>query len=911
MNSGKVSQNMKSFDPECSLIKSETNKRHSCIGRDAASLFRVTSQDGRRVTLKVRSTSVRLRVRVYTKPRKSPAATTEGQIGSPEEIDKTTHDQTLTFHEERPETITNTEFKMIDMKLLSPLTSEVSTDIRKILGRPQQIAKVDWTTAYSANTKLFSMNVPYDTVNPSGHFTKTIWSNRLFGYGVMRAKAVMRVQINAQRFQAGRLICTSFPQPEYAPARYSQTNLSLTFATQLARVELDCSVNSTAILEIPYISPRIGYNIVNGSSNAAVFDIKVYSPLIDPAGTGKVGVTIWQHFEDVELFFPVQPQSGRIGRARGGKSVGEVQDAELGQLQHPSISSMLSGVANVAERAQNVPILSSVARPAAWAAALGSKAAAAFGFSNPSASDGANQMVTRASAAAHNVNGLDMSQKLGLLQDNNVQVLPGAFGTDVDEMSLAHIASRSAYYSNFSWNATHTAGTVIVSYPISPLSFAEVSTIGTQATQNPTPLAYLANFFRYFRGTIKLCFKFVKTEFHSGRLLVSYAPSLGFVGTNALDYTFREVIDLREQTEYSVVLPFVSDRQYLDNYGTNYTYDAILGYLAFEVINELVAPPTVGANIQILVEASGHLDNEFACPVPGGTARLPILGQGATTNTSDPNNFPPILPGAIPFTGEYEDATYVVPQVAGNNTCVDEGKIAPIDEIITTFSGMGITPTDIVPAVYCIGEKVTSLRQLLKRACVWRWGPTGSTGAMGVLTDMTNLVAINAGGSPTVLSDVFIDYITAFSSLFMYYRGGIRVRYYGTDNGSSSGLTTAVYLPGKWITDTNNPSSVVSFMPNMVSKAYSSSINDAIEVECPMWARNHMRVVNQWSSIGGNFPTSDVFNQNTLIVRTQDTIPANYFTRAASDDYELGYFLTTMPTVPASVYTGTQNDVFV
>jgi hypothetical protein len=854
---------------------------------------------------------VQFRLRVYPGRRISPAQPTEAQVPSAETLDKTTVNSTLTFHEERPETIVEADFKVIDMRLLKPLESKITTDIKEIMGRPQQIAKFDWTTSQTANQKIFSLNVPYDVLAASGSHPKNIWLNRLLGYGNIRAKAVIRIQINAQRFQAGRLICTTFPQPEFNPQRYAQTNMSLVFRSQLPRVELDCSVNSTGIIEFPYVSPHIGYNITNGSSNNGIFDIVIYSPLVDPSGTGTVGVTVWMHFEDVEIFFPVQSQSAKFSRGRGGSKVDEVHDAELSSLGHPSISSMLASVSNVAQRAQQVPLLSSVAAPAAWATGLAAKAASAFGFCNPSISDGASQMVVRPSAAAHNVNGVDMSQKLGLFQDNSVQVLPGAYGTDVDEMSFAHIASRFSYFKHLAWSSSNSAGTVILNQPIQMSSFADSLTQNSVTMALPSPLMYVSQFFRYFRGTIRLCFKFVKTEFHSGRLMFAYSPTIGATGED-IDFVFREVVDLREMNEYSMVIPYVSDKQYLDNLETYPSFSPILGYVSVTVINELVAPSTVGSSVDVLVEVAGDLDNEFAVPNP--ICRLPVMAQPGSGVTTDPSTFPPVLPTPVNFAPEVEYSMVknsVRSQVAGDNTCVEEGKRVPLPSNNVPFSGMTSADASLVPSVYCIGEKVTSVRQLIKRHSIWRWSPTGSVNKYAVIPDIPYCYYVPATGTITKLSDAFVDYISYWAPLFMYFRGGIRVRYYSGDN-SSSGLITAMYVPGTYLTDTNNPSTITFDTANLVSKAYSlQRINGGIEVECPQWSRNHMKVVNQFSSLSGTPPRSDVFTDYTLIVATQDQDTTNYFTRAGSDDYELGYFLTTMPLVSSGTYGAAQTDVFV
>jgi hypothetical protein len=119
----------------------------------------------------------------------------------------------------------------------------------------------------------------------------------------------------------------------------------------------------------------------------------------------------------------------------------------------------------------------------------------------------------------------------------------------------------------------------------------------------------------YWRGSIRYRLKFVKTEFHSGRLSISYTPidprttEILIPGVSSTDYVFRDIIDLRETSEFEFVVPYISSTPYKpcsDNAWTR------LGEIKIYVVDQLVAPDTVPQTIPVFIEMSGGPDIEFA-----------------------------------------------------------------------------------------------------------------------------------------------------------------------------------------------------------------------------------------------------------------------------------------------------------
>jgi hypothetical protein len=85
------------------------------------------------------------------------------------------------------------------------------------------------------------------------------------------------------------------------------------------------------------------------------------------------------------------------------------------------------------------------------------------------------------------------------------------------------------------------------------------------------------------------------------------------------EYCFREIIDLREKSEFSYTFPFVSTQTWHTEYQS-------YGYVSLVVLNELTRPSTVASSVEILLEMSMADDTQFAVP---RSCVNPVTGVGA------------------------------------------------------------------------------------------------------------------------------------------------------------------------------------------------------------------------------------------------------------------------------------------
>ena len=137
--------------------------------------------------------------------------------------------------------------------------------------------------------------------------------------------------------------------------------------------------------------------------------------------------------------------------------------------------------------------------------------------------------------------------------------------------------------------------------------------------------------FAFWRGDIKVRLKFVCSQYHKGRLRVSWDP-IGDIGgtTDSTTEVFTQIVDLAECTDVTFNIPYMQNTAFLNRfltYSNRYSNDGSItntagytnGVFPVRVLNELSALLST-ADIQVLVFVSGGDNLEFACPSEIDTA---------------------------------------------------------------------------------------------------------------------------------------------------------------------------------------------------------------------------------------------------------------------------------------------------
>jgi hypothetical protein len=414
--------------------------------------------------------------------------------------------------------------------------------IKDFLAKPILISTTSWTTSNGAGTDIYSTTLANVV---SGN---SMWTNKFAGFAFLRADVVLRFVLNAAPFHQGVLLAHYLPCAANFSAvdNNAYTNMHNANNTQRRQqpcVEITCR-DSVAIMRIPYITPSNYYDI-----KTTVFDwgsmwLTVFAPLKTGAsGETAVNVSVYAYMENVDLMGPVVPQSSKKTKRFSAK----VYDQEEKYMDSKPISSGLALVSKAASTMSSIPIIGGVAETVSWAARIGSSLASAFGYSKVDTQTPVMPMAAQLLRYGACFSGNDMSIPLTIEEDNRVAVTDTRSITNEDEMSFAFLKSVPHFQSLFTWTTGHSVGTSEYNQSISPnlLSVAGTSTHGGHTASYITgaPWVLLSGFFQYWRGSIHLHLKVVKTQFHTGILEICWNPGTSqgtAVTTSNSHYTQRD-----------------------------------------------------------------------------------------------------------------------------------------------------------------------------------------------------------------------------------------------------------------------------------------------------------------------------------------------------------------------------------
>nr|AWK77842.1 structural polyprotein [Darwin bee virus 1] len=658
--------------------------------------------------------------------------------------------------------------------------------LSNFLERPLRIWSGQFSTSNTQDQVLYSGTFP-DVL-----LSDPMYNEKIRGFVGLRANVEVTVQINAQKFQQGRLRLQYLPYQKYLTNKTALINATLTGMTSCPGVDIDVCGGSNpqsriaqATFIIPYVSPHAYINLITGYGTMGQINLFVYSPLLSgSAESSNCEVTIWARFIEPKLAFPTsaKPFFSSVARTHIAQVRGEAKKLK----QTGVISNTLGSIAETLHTASKIPVIGSYMAIPEWIATSGEALCKLFGWSKPTLPMDTKLRTTN---CMPNYNGQDSSHKMALSADNEIDTPSGISGTDLDEMALSSIFKIPAYWQQFTWSTSQTTtDQILFTDAVTPLKYSPIS--GTTNGINMTPIGFVANCFGLWRGSLIYTFKLVKTGFHAGRLRVFYVPYEssanlvnGSAPTNEIEKNYQMVIDIEESDTFSFKVPFVATKPWLNTVtiGGVDENPTSTGYIVVTVLNELRAVSTVSSSINILVEVSGGDDLTFACP------QAPQFMPG--TPTADTRSIK-----------EHEA------QVA--QLLYDPNSITHIDPL-----------TNWSPEAHCIGEKVVSARQLIKR--------TNYVGSIVENRTNYNIGATNQNNNTLGVINPFgmkyaspvsgIDYVSYFSYIYAFFRGGMRLKISSIAQSADGLLPTTTTPSGVWMTKPYSTSNIFVKMFNALN----------------------------------------------------------------------------------------------
>lgn len=821
------------------------------------------------------------------------------------------------------------------------------------LSRPVALKTASWGSSVvpeTAAAQLYTANFPEVLI------ANNMIKEKLSGFVGLRATLVVKVQVNSQPFQQGRLMLQYYPYAQYMPNRVALVNSTLQGRSGCPRVDLDLSVGTEIEMRIPYVSPHTYFNLITGQGSFGAIYLNVYSQLRDQvSGTGSVEYTVWAHLENVDVQYPTGANiytgsAPNYHNLAARLASGQMTEQEVIQMykkktfnQKPAkifaqsgfeLSQLASnhspskGVGQISEglsTLSRIPIIGNMFTRPAWISSAASNIFRMLGFSKPTMQGLPSEDKLRTQVRMANYDGADASHKLALSSQNAIETKPGLSGTTTDEMALSHVTSIPNFWDNFAWPSTGSnaaPGTVLWSNFVTPMKIKAFSSTITDRFRT-THLGYVANSFGLWRGSLVYTFKFVKTQYHSGRLRISFIPfyynSTISTGTPDVSKSYQKIVDLRKSTEVTFTVPYVSTRPWMycirpDSswLGTNSAkmYNCVTGIIRVEVLNTLVAAQNVFSSIDTIVEVSGGPDLTFANPTC--PSYLPYSGTlAAATEQAKKEQ----------AAQEYENAT-VRPQAQmsmGANEAIQR-EDAQHGQHPSTIDTQTID-ANWSPEANCTGEKILSIRQLIKRfGKVHGSDITLNNNAAKdalILAPFSMMAAPTSVGSTRRMTQ--LDY---YYYLYAFWRGSMRYKLISettadpaTQGRKASDFAWDIQMFSS-LQDTMNSlitffsattNTVIDFLSNNSVKnslgsniVVEQSLEGLVEFEVPYYNISHISPATQFATNGGALTMDAMFKGHIppcVVTLRPRTAPGNtnqvYTTmwKAPGDDFTLSYIV--------------------
>lgn len=710
--------------------------------------------------------------------------------------------------------------------------------IKAVLGRPVIVHTGTWGMTSFRGVELARFNVAdeFFKVNKNA-------SAKLERFSFFRAEVHVRVLLNVTQFQQGAIGIFLVPMPEELSnatldlqlMRQGQTSIAamyhrtgLPFYTQLV-------VNSGTDVElvIPYCNPCMWGTLTDNKTRQGTIVLQVQNGLTVNDAT----FTVYCWLEKVEVHMPTAvknvPQftAGQVlaqlkvdnpelfpndrsdavsgtsetitripsAKNRGGvlppiqqglevevpkKKINYERNGLIDQgihVAHTAIDVFASAVGIV----RDIPILGSLMT--------------AFGLSNPRVSNETANFVQKPMMGIMQSHKKVNSSCLAPRNDMQVQIRNDITPFKEDMMNIRNICVRPRLLLTKSWSDTTVAGHVVVILGVTPIAISgeRHSHIRHQTNGNATikvsPVThayYLANVNAMWRGATRFRFDVIKTNFHSGRLLICFWPNDFTVRTTVSHEdaanVYNIVLDLKESSTITVELPFVS-RTYYKNCGTRnipnigvlaqtigttaHAYDETnsIGSLTVSVLNVLRRPTTANASVDINVWVS--TGDDFELVMPNVMALVPQLLGSSTTPF--PVSRPVIRPRPDVHQQGFETTSDLTSSMPLRPTKMYSTQLGPRDSAIT------------------YGNPYTSIAQYIKRQMPVFAPDFERIGSdYGQIDDFISVLSFNpwcfrelnlltwgeTGTSPVVApSRQSMPYLTYFSLMYVGFRGGLEL----------------------------------------------------------------------------------------------------------------------------------------
>lgn len=560
-----------------------------------------------------------------------------------------------------------------------------STELARFLERPLRIQTITWTEGSTLNTQF----QPWDNF-----FHSTAVAKKLDNFAFLSCNLHVKFILNASPFYYGASIASYCPLTAFnADSINSNLNVNngrqLIALSQRPHIKIFPQTNQGGELILPffYYKNWLYLNSRADFQNMGTISMNSFSTLQNAGVSAGSGITITVYAWATEV------------RLMGATTNLSLQARnEFAEPNSGLISAPASAVARIARSLTSIPVLGPYAKATEMISSGIGSFASLFGFTNAPNVEAVCPLKNfpfpdlASTDISTPIDKLTMDPKQELTVDTRCVGLDGT-----DEMMISNIVTRESYLTQFNYTHSNVTDDQLFLLYVSP-TLLDYETSGAPATYvASTPMSHISNLFAFWRGDIVFRFRFICSKFHRGRVILQWDPT-GNIGSvaNAANLVFTKIIDISEETDIEVRIPYCQSTEWLTNgvyFGRNYNsinyssnggsispaYDPSLfnGYLSIKCLTVLTSP-TSTSDIEVLVSVRGAENLEFANPVP-----------------------PP------------QQTTFF--NLHSADLVLQSNDLVSYDEPIQVVTGEKTMTSDINSSLVYIGEKFVSLRNILRR----------------------------------------------------------------------------------------------------------------------------------------------------------------------------------------------------
>lgn len=759
-----------------------------------------------------------------------------------------------------------------------------------VLSRPVVVSHLTWDPSDTVSTQLVELDFPQALFDATPNI-----ADKLNYFAFLRADVAIRIMVNANTFQQGKLLGYFTPFTKQIGDRAAASDF-LTSKTAFPYTICDAAIGNTAEIVIPYVAPYSSYRLFDQVGNIGTFFLVVLNALTQT--DAKVTIQAW--FTNISVDLPsgmlnsLTPSGSVVNDLKrvlenkddNNKIVKKLSKLMLkykaqvaGETEQKSssgiVSSTLHTISKIGEVASDIPVLAPVAAPVSWVSKALAQVAEYYGFCKTSDMSHTCKLAQMPANGFTNAGGVDNSLILGSSPENAIENRGDLFGSKIDDMSITYVVSHRCYVTQFEFTDTGQIGDKLITFPVTP-GWCDYNVV--EACFEPTTTAYVASMFNFWRGGLRYKIQAAKTAYHSGRIRIVYIPNNIAEAPDDIDQTYSWVFDLRNQSEIEFTIPYNNILEWQPcDLTNNINSRSSIGTVRIEVFNTLKRPESVSASVFFNVWIAGDTDLQFAVPT---MQRYVPSKPSVTTLDLKSGNFSRVA------MRKKRSIAYKA-QVLG--TAQDMG-----------FNDMSHKPEmfqighsdKIAPCKFSIGEHISNLRYLTRRfdnvasfALTQESAFTLPNYYFGDLYDPDEDDLSTFQFSP-------IDYI---SYLYRFFRGGIRWKAFYNGPVVTGGYQEMSLAHG--VPSTREPANLtltlydrIALGTNTFRHRVFNTLNTVCEVMAPFFSQTPIRPI-----VGVDVAQPQLLEDSSTYYKfkgfTSQSGATVDFLKAAADDFSFGWIV--------------------